>query len=164
MKVYIVTSGTYSDYEIEAVFSTEDKAKAYVDKYGDYDNLGYKEWELDTEDLNKEKAVYEVRFSSGESTCARLLNWSSRPDTIRTFLAFGNTLGYVLTVETDSAERAKKIASERLMQVKAMPYLFPRLTENCVGYNYPYHVDWFYPTYDYHTKEIILKDGEFLKE
>jgi len=30
-KVYIVTSGCYSDYRIEGVFSTEEKAQEYID-------------------------------------------------------------------------------------------------------------------------------------
>ena len=30
MIIYLVTSGSYSDYSIEGVFSSEDKAKAYV--------------------------------------------------------------------------------------------------------------------------------------
>jgi hypothetical protein len=39
--IYIVTSGSYSDYSIEAVFTTEELAKAYIetledDCYGDY--------------------------------------------------------------------------------------------------------------------------------
>ena len=36
-KVFIVTSGCYSDYQIEAVFSTKETAEEYIDskKYPD---------------------------------------------------------------------------------------------------------------------------------
>lgn len=32
--VYVVTDGSYSDYGIQAVFSTKEKAEAYANKYG----------------------------------------------------------------------------------------------------------------------------------
>lgn len=34
MKVYVVTSGSYSDYGIHEVFSTEEEAKKYIDAVG----------------------------------------------------------------------------------------------------------------------------------
>ena len=33
-KIYIVTSGEYSDYAIDAVFSTEEKAHEYIQQHG----------------------------------------------------------------------------------------------------------------------------------
>lgn len=36
-KVYVVTSGCYSDYQIEAVFSSKEKAELYVAVHYDYD-------------------------------------------------------------------------------------------------------------------------------
>ena len=52
MKVYIVTRGSYSDYHIEAVFLSKEKAEYYV-KYnsGSYYDTPYIE-EYDTEDEN----------------------------------------------------------------------------------------------------------------
>lgn len=35
MKIYVVTSGCYSDYHIEAVYTDEDKAKAYANLHSD---------------------------------------------------------------------------------------------------------------------------------
>lgn len=164
MKVYIVTSGTYSDYKIDAVFSTEDNAKAYLDKYGDYDNRQIEEYDTDIEDTNRETAIYSVHINS-KSIEVRRDDSHSMPDTIRAYKSYcGSGLGYILTVETDGAERAKKIVLERLMQVKAMQYLFPRLNEECVGYKVYTSTIWHYPAYNFHTKEIILKEGEFLKD
>ena len=172
MKVYIVTSGIYSDYQIEAVFSTEEKAKAYIDIYGNYDNRQIEIYDMDIESIEREEASYTVVFDSNGCSVYRNSN-SSEKDTIRTYKQFVNNCSYILTVEADCCERAKKIASERLTQVKAMPYLFPRLYEECVGKNMRYSIDathdawrpfWHYPTYNFHTKEIILEDGEFLKD
>lgn len=164
MKVYIVTSGTYSDYQIDAVFSTEDKAKAYLDKHGNYDNRQIEEYDTDIEDTNRETAIYSVHIDSKRIEVRRD-DFHSMPDTIRAYESYcGSGLGYTLTVETDGAERAKKIASERLAQVKAMPYLFPRLNERCEGYRLYSSIVWNYPTYNYHTKEIILDKDYFLKD
>ena len=50
-KVYIVTDGDYSDYHIEACFSTKEKAEKFIDNgekikyFGD--NAVIEEWELD---------------------------------------------------------------------------------------------------------------------
>lgn len=37
-KVYIVSSGSYSDYYIEAVFDSREKAEGYIASFGKYDN------------------------------------------------------------------------------------------------------------------------------
>jgi len=134
MKVYIVTSGTYSDYHIEAVFLTEEKAKAYIDIHGDFDNRNIEEFDADRENLNREIAKYTV-FINPENTEVQRDNSCYPPDSIKVHPVFSKTkIGFTITVETDGAERAKEIASERLMQVKAMPYLFPRLKEKCLGF------------------------------
>ena len=44
MKIYVVTSGEYSNYSIEGIFSTKEKADAFVSKYSDG---GVEEYELD---------------------------------------------------------------------------------------------------------------------
>lgn len=164
MKIYIVTSGTYSDYGIEAVFTTEEKAKEYVDKYGDYDNRRIEVWDTDTTNTNKETAIYTV-WITPECTSALNRGQPEKRNTIRAYkCSTGRGIGYEITVESDGTERAKKIAAERLAQVKAMPYLFPRMNEECVGIKLTYTTIWTFPTYDFHTKEIILNDGEFLRQ
>lgn len=51
MKVYVVTSGEYSDYSIEAIFSTKELAQQYIDErmhsHGWFDINGIDEWEVD---------------------------------------------------------------------------------------------------------------------
>ena len=49
MKVYIATSGSYSDYHIDAVFSTKENAEKYNDLYGEGDFDDIEEFEVDDE-------------------------------------------------------------------------------------------------------------------
>ena len=59
-KIFIVTSGEYSDYHIDAAFSTREKAEEYVDIYGpDY---MIKEYEVDAPVCDKDgMAISEQR-------------------------------------------------------------------------------------------------------
>jgi len=45
MTIYIVTTGQYSDYDIQAVFSTEALADAYVRKEG-FDKNKWSHWDI----------------------------------------------------------------------------------------------------------------------
>lgn len=167
MKVYIVTSGTYSDYGIEAIFSTEELAKEYIDIHGDYDDRSIETWDLDSADLTRKNQWYEVTIFDYDTTC-EVIEFGEPFDSVRYGDCFGGSY-YEFCINADGAERAKKIASERLMQVKAQPYLFPRLKEKCVADSRLLHTPFFptvyhYPTYNFHTKEIILCDGKFLKD
>ena len=52
-KVYIVTEGDYSDYHIEACFTTNEKAKEYIENSKKIENSNWyspsiEEWDLDT--------------------------------------------------------------------------------------------------------------------
>lgn len=47
MKVFVVTSGDYSDYGIEAMFTTRVRAQAYIDAIHLRDANDIEEWELD---------------------------------------------------------------------------------------------------------------------
>jgi hypothetical protein len=48
-KVYIVSSGSYSDWHIKAIFASEEKAKFYHDNNNDYDLNEVEEFELSDE-------------------------------------------------------------------------------------------------------------------
>ena len=69
-KVYIVTSGEYSDYRIEAIFSEKETAERLVQKYNDldrWDEWRVEEWALDSGDLvaaaNRKQDCYIVRMA-----------------------------------------------------------------------------------------------------
>ena len=46
-KIYMVTSGCYSDYCINAVFSTREKAEEYIDGGNAYSDSDIEEYDLD---------------------------------------------------------------------------------------------------------------------
>jgi len=68
MKVFVVTEGEYSDFDINSMWSTREKAQAYIDKrlpfksYGGI-NEGIEEWELDSVDVGKQVVYTTVRMS-----------------------------------------------------------------------------------------------------
>jgi hypothetical protein len=49
MTVYVVTAGSYSDYHIEAVFSSEEKAQAYIGNAPDSTDYAVNEYKVDVE-------------------------------------------------------------------------------------------------------------------
>ena len=60
MKIYVVTSGCYSDFRIDAMFSTREKAQKYIDaaKFDDWDDInGITEWDVDTEPIEPPKSM-----------------------------------------------------------------------------------------------------------
>lgn len=70
-KVWIVTEGSYSDYHIVAVFSSEEKAKEYVETYGEEDSYSLgdviEEWDVDVvDDLPKGMKYYKVYYTPRE--------------------------------------------------------------------------------------------------
>jgi len=66
-KVYIVTSGKYSDYRISGVFTTEKLAQGFIDAFDDETTYDFmiEVWELDAqkEYINKGYKAYFVRMS-----------------------------------------------------------------------------------------------------
>ena len=60
MKVYIVTSGAYSDYEIDAVFSTREMAEKYIatNNTHDYPYEYIEEYEVDSNEVITNNIIY----------------------------------------------------------------------------------------------------------
>lgn len=156
-KIYIVTSGEYSDYHICAVFSTREKAEEYVQIHGtDY---GIEEYDLD-EEIKREVKLWRVavaiknneiiiiepcpteyRVEEMTDTCYINADW------------YGEPIMYFY-VQSETMDRAIKIASERFAAVKANEYIWLRLTR-------PYNVD----KYGINCYERFnVKTNEFIKE
>lgn len=68
MQVFVVTSGEYSDYGINAIFSTKEKAQEYIDRmefcssYEEYYNIH--EWNVD--EVSKEIPTNDLCLYNGE--------------------------------------------------------------------------------------------------
>ena len=156
-KVYIVTSGDYSDYTIEAVFSTIEKAKEYVDAHGS--DYCIEKYPVDDAEVKKNESIWlvSVKWKTGEVISANSQNYSEyyadKEGTVQYKKSCGEYLDIVLI--SDSMTRATKVASERFMQVKALHEVkFPLLMKECViedGY-----IGKIYPVYDYNTGKILL--------
>ena len=154
-KIYIVTSGEYSDYHIDAVFSTKEKAKAYIQQKGtEYD---IEEYELD-EEVEKKTQLWSIEFGveSGE-LCEAITTSYNRNEVVDTCSIFEtfywNEPRIRFYVDADSMERAVKIARERFAAVKANEYIWLRLTR-------PYELD----RYGYKKYESFnIKTNEFIK-
>lgn len=160
-KVYLVTSGEYSDYHVDAVFSTRKMAKEYIDIKGtDY---GIEEYDIDIP-IERKTVVYCVSFYDNGKGKA-FIDDAEEPDLFCYSKPIDYSEEYVFTISSDSAKKAIKIASERLMQIKAMPYLFPLLKQKCecsmMMYGGKYRN---YPIYNYKTREIVLKEGHWIEE
>lgn len=156
-KVYIVTSGCYSDYQINAVFSTREKAEEYVDAHGS--NYGIEEFPIDEPVERKEEIwAVEILWESGEIMSAQLRNFSyyeNKKDTVQ--YRHSNIVYLTFVLMSDSMVRAKKVASERFMQVKALHAVkFPLLMKECVVERILSVGRRIYPFYDYNTGRIVL--------
>lgn len=163
-KVYIVTSGEYSDYTIEAVFSTREKAEEYVDACGS--DYRIEEYPVDDTPVEKKESIWLVfiDWKTGEVMSAHPGNYDSyykdKVDTVQyQDTGFYKYLNFVF--ESDSMERVKKVASERFMQVKALHAVkFPLLMQKCVIED-SYKTT--YPFYDYNTGKILLYEDNKMR-
>lgn len=61
---YVVTSGAYSDYHIDGVFSDKEKADFFADKDGD---RSVEEFDIDDEQMLRQENWYDVKIYIGES-------------------------------------------------------------------------------------------------
>jgi hypothetical protein len=58
-KIYAVTSGTYSDYRIDAMFSSKENAQNFIDAFEKrYDEFRIEEYELDAVVPTNKKAYF----------------------------------------------------------------------------------------------------------
>lgn len=156
-KVYIVTAGSYSEYHIESVFSTLEMAEEFADTIGsDYQ---IEEYNID-EPIEREISVWciSMNFASQEVESADSSSYS--PKDMVVYSRFRNAIDFF--IESDSREKAVKIAHERLGMVKANEHIvFPYLRRKIVKDHYGFYC---YPRYNFQTGEIILLSGEVVIE
>lgn len=113
--VYIVTQGQYSDLSIEAVFTSKEKAQAFIDNEGDM-NEWIEEFELDKKLRPLSTILTPCMEKNGDVRI--VLKRRGKPDDV-TLTRFGidyyNKKNHYLIcdVVTDDEERAIKVANER---------------------------------------------------
>ena len=137
-KIYIVTSGEYSDYGIDAVFTTKEKAVDYVEQHGTDYNI--EEYELDKE-VEKKNQLWYIAFCIDDGELREAIpisyNRNKLVDTCSIFDNFNAREKYqniCIYIDADSMDKAVKIAKERFFAVKANEYIWLRLTR-------PYDID-----------------------
>lgn len=131
-KIYIVTSGEYSDYRIDAVFSKKEKAVEYVEQNGTRYNI--EEYNLD-EEVEKKTQLWSIEFCVEDGKlCEASPTSYDRNKVIDTCFIF-DTFGYRkkipyirFYVDADAMDSAVKIARERFASVKSNDYIWLRLT------------------------------------
>jgi hypothetical protein len=118
-KIYIATSGEYSDYTILGVFSSEENAKLIHGN--DYD-VSIEEYELDTfVDLAKKGYKnYQVilNYETGDVESAEVHSWGSNFEYASCWYNLPPKKLNTTTL-AKSREGAIKIVNERLAQLKA---------------------------------------------
>lgn len=156
-KIYIVTSGEYSDYEINRVFSTRELAEDFIQHIGD--DYRIEEYHID-EPIVRRNKLWLITFNveTGELDSATTTNYKveERKDTCQYCDKYISNPSMHLYVYTETMDKAKKIASERFVAIKANEYIWLRLTR-------PYYMDRYgnkrYERFNVKTNEFT-KDQE----
>lgn len=158
-KVFVVTSGEYSDYRIERVFSTRKKALEYLDTKDD-------EYRLEVFDLDKsierKTQIYEISFElDKKKVCdVRTIVDVRYKDTIHIGgRYFNNRKTLDIYVESDSRKRALKIASERYGAIIAGEQTMYQYLRVGVLRHYSSMCPAFF---DFNTGEMVLFDSDEL--
>ena len=129
MKIYIVTSGEYSDYHINAVFSTKEEAEKYCalnNKAGDnWTDCEIEEWDTQDYKIEGEVPVYYLyRFAIKEKSLAAIdkckyMQCLCVSERSNSFIEFLNKWGqdgvrFSIYLNKPDMEKARKIAKELL--------------------------------------------------
>ena len=127
-KIYIVTSGEYSDYRIDAVFSEKEKAEEYVQNNGS--DYRIEVYNLDEPIVNGNKLwLVSFNLENGRIEDVTVSNRKKEYycDTCK-YEPYSFVKHINFYVEAEIMDRAVKIASERFAAVKANEYILLRLT------------------------------------
>lgn len=152
-KIYIVTSGEYSEYHIDAVFSTKELAEDCIQQNGtDY---RIEEYNLD-EEIDRNTKLWRVEFDikDGEFKEASVRDYAADDFRDTCYVSeYFRSHRINFFVATETMNKAVKIASERFAAVKANEYIWQRLTK-------PYGMSYGWNRYE----TFNIKTNEFTKE
>lgn len=121
--IYVVTSGSYSDYGINAVFDDEQLAKDFIAMFekGNYIDMQIEEWKLNPEEENirAKRKLYFLRMNKeGIASDISIEGSSFSIDYINT-IQFDNKKNLMIRCFADDEKHAIKIANEKRAQVIA---------------------------------------------
>ena len=157
-KIYVVTSGCYSDYRIERVFSTRELAEEFID-HDAYCDI--EEYVLDGEMPPRKEIVFSIMLDLNTKEVISLGTGNEKEkDYVHVDVDSGQKQRkYIMFyIKSDSRERAIKVASERFGEVIAQEqFKFPYLRVGVIRGCYNNLVT---PYYDFKTGEIVLRGSE----
>ena len=144
MKVYIVTSGDYDDYQIDEVFSTKEKAEEYIEYFGDYCRI--EECDLDNPIEHKEN-IWDVSFKlDGYELNKCVVDNYAKVDSV-SINRYDNYISFKFMA--NGKTKAVEIAKGRLDNViKNKDSKYKKLFVGKIN-------NWFSDSIDYNTREII---------
>jgi len=124
--VYIVTSGSYSDYQINGVFDSKEQAQAFIKYVKAHDDFGawgheepnIEEWTLNefTDPISRGLTHFKIQFKDIQQGDATVIGFSSlEGDGVESSGQFPseNRRWYQTSVWTTDEASALKIANER---------------------------------------------------
>lgn len=159
-KVYVVTSGDFSDYQIVGIFDSREKAEEYINYSANSDLNEIEEYNLN-ELPDKSEKVFALR-SEFDVINFEVIGYGSDPNHYQDLMCRVGDAGWgprnvvVFYVCADTRERAIKIASERLRQVKAEEHFRYPLLRRSIGVRCNDYKKQIYPFVHYHTGEVVL--------
>ena len=156
-KVFVVTTGDYSDYRIDRVFSTRKKANDYLDTKDDRYQLEV--YDLD-EAYESKTGLYCItfRFDKKKVEGVRICCVNGKKDLIHVRRTCYGESVLDIFIESDSRKRALKVASERYGAIIAGEQtMYPYLR---VGLIPTYRTKTESAYFDFNTGELVLLGDE----
>lgn len=124
-KVFVVTSGEYSDYGIDSIFSTKELAEKFIESFNQtYRNMSIEEWTLDPSEnaIQTNKKAFWLRIDKDGNT--RDLEWCDSAYGFRgetpSLSWTGDKVWLNIYVFANDDKHAVKIANEIRSQVIAL--------------------------------------------
>lgn len=160
-KVYVVTAGDYSDYHIEGIFDSREKAEEYINHSANTGLNGVDEWVLNELKPDKGEKIFTLR-SEFDEIDFEVIGYKAAPNHYKDLMCRADSNGWIprndviFYICADTRERAIKIASERLRQVKAEEHFRYPLLRRSIGVKYNGYEQQIYPFVHYHTGEVVL--------
>lgn len=160
-KVYVVTAGDYSDYHIKGIFDSREKAEEYINHSTDSDLNDIEEYNLNEPKPDKSEKVFTLR-SEFDAIDFEVIGYKAAPNHYKDLMCRADSGGWIprndviFYICSDTRERAIKIASERLRQVKAEEHFRYPLLRRSIGVKYNGYEQQIYPFVHYHTGEVVL--------
>lgn len=127
-KIYVITSGEYSDYRVDAVYSTKELAEDFIQHNGN--DYCIEEYDLDKPIIRerklwkREKKLWKIEINSDRNEILNAnISYQEPEDTcVRNYM---NIITFIVGSET--MDKAKKIARERYVAIRSNEYIWRRL-------------------------------------